>query len=95
MTASPKNGRNSPSNGGNDGDGDEATAMMRRLQSQFGDMNLDALLSDNNNNNNEKGGNENASNSSSSSSSAMEDPTPEELQAWQAAQFQKGQAALR
>ena len=65
-----------------------ADAVMLRLQSQFGDMDLTHLLeasSANNNNNDDD-------NCSSSSSSSLAEPSPEEIRAWQEAQFQKGQA---
>ena len=60
-----------------------AAALMSRLQSQFGDMDLTNLV------NQDTGG---ASDAESDDSSLVE-PTPEELQAWQQAQYKLGQWA--
>lgn len=68
-------------------DDDTANAMMHRLQSQFGDMDLTHLLSTS-----AAHKNPDDDNSSSSSSSALAEPSPEEIRAWQEAQFQKGRA---
>ena len=60
---------------------DEA-ALLSRLQSQFGDMDITNLL---NQNEEKKVGDDDGSEESS-----LKEPTPEELKAWQEAQFQKG-----
>lgn len=66
---------------------DEA-ALLARLQSQFGDINVNDFLGcDGQSNNNDD------DDASSSSSDAVE-PTPEELLAWQEEQFKKGQMKL-
>lgn len=58
---------------------------MLRLRSQFGDMDLSNLMSD------EK---KTADDHANSEESSLAEPSEEELRAWQEAQFQRGQAAL-
>lgn len=60
--------------------------LLSRLQAQFGDIDVKQLLDDKNNLNQKDG--------FESEESSLAEPTPEELQAWQDAQFQKGQQAL-
>ncbi|CAB9520483.1 expressed unknown protein [Seminavis robusta] len=64
--------------------------LMVRLQSQFGDLDLTNLLLAGN-----TGTTSNNKESDDESSSCAAEPTPEELRAWQEAQYQKGQAALQ
>jgi hypothetical protein len=59
--------------------------LLSRLQSQFGDMDLTQLLD---------ADKKKKQNGSDSEESSLAEPTPEELQAWQEAQFQKGQQSL-
>jgi hypothetical protein len=63
----------------------EELMMMHRLQAQFGDLDLTQLVGS---------PNEGEDTADSDDESSVAEPTPEELQAWQAAQFEKGQAAL-
>jgi hypothetical protein len=65
---------------------DEAE-LLARLQSQFGDMNVSEFLSGCQNNDNDA--------TEEDSESSIEEPTPEELQAWQEAQFAKGRMRLQ
>lgn len=66
----------------------EQEELMLRLQSQFGDMDLTNLLQQE-----EKGQPQsNDNNDAESEESSAVEPTPEELRAWQEAQFNKGQA---
>ncbi len=53
--------------------------MMNRLKSQFGDLDLSGIV---------------GSQVDDSDDSSVEEPSPEELKAWQEAQFQKGQNSL-
>ena len=62
--------------------------FLSRLQSQFGDMDLTNLLHD------ENGKKTNQSENDSQESSLVE-PTQEELESWQNAQFEKGQKVLQ
>jgi TLD len=57
--------------------------LMLRLQSQFGDMDLTNLLDG-----------AGAKETSDSEESSLAEPSPEELRAWQEAQFQKGKAQV-
>lgn len=63
---------------------DEAE-LLARLQSQFGDMNVNDFLN----------GCPNGDGEDDDSESSVEEPTPEELQAWQEAQFAKGRLRLQ
>ena len=78
----------------------EAAALMARLGAQFGDLDMSNLelgvdvtggdggdTKSNENNHDGFGGD-------SDEESSLEDPTPEELEAWQASQFVKGQQTL-
>lgn len=66
---------------------DEAAALMlSRLQSQFGDLDLGNLLQGDDGTNIDENG--------SDGESSLEEPSAEELQAWQQTQFQKGKLAL-
>ncbi|KAL7490792.1 hypothetical protein ACHAWT_000328 [Skeletonema menzelii] len=65
---------------------DEAE-LLARLQSQFGDMNVNEFLNGCPNNNDAI--------EDDDSESSVEEPTPEELQAWQEAQFAKGRMRLQ
>ena len=68
--------------------GDEA-ALLSRLQSQFGDMDITNLLLDQNNE--EK---KDCNGDASSEESSLKEPSPEELRLWQERQFKKGQKEL-
>eukprot|EP00934_Nitzschia_sp_Nitz4_P004985 Nitzschia sp. Nitz4//scaffold103_size77763//32368//33720//NITZ4_005442-RA/size77763-processed-gene-0.22-mRNA-1//-1//CDS//3329532319//4975//frame0 len=83
---------NNNSNTQNNSPDDEAHEMLMRLQNQFGYMDMDlAEMLDIQGKPADNEGHRHLEHSvSSSSSSAMEDPSPEELLAWQEAQFQKG-----
>jgi hypothetical protein len=65
---------------------DEASLLLSRLQSQFGDLDISAFLSDALQT--ASGGDDDESESS------FEEPSPEELRAWQESQFQKGRMKL-
>mmetsp|Transcript_9121 Transcript_9121/g.13748 ORF Transcript_9121/g.13748 Transcript_9121/m.13748 type:complete len:386 (-) Transcript_9121:343-1500(-) len=64
---------------------DEAE-LLARLQSQFGDMNVNVFLN---------GCPNNDTTEDDDSESSIEEPTPEELQAWQEAQFARGEMRLQ
>jgi hypothetical protein len=64
-------------------EGDEAALLLSRLQSQFGDLDLSALGA--------TAPQHDDASASSEESSVLLEPTPEELRAWQEAQFQKGE----
>lgn len=57
----------------------EEQELVNRLKSQFGDLDLSQIL---------------GSQDNDSDDSSVEDPSPEELKAWQEEQFRKGQAIL-
>lgn len=65
---------------------DEAE-LLARLQSQFGDMNVNEFLNGCPNNDD--------ATEEDDSESSVEEPTPEELQAWQESQFAKGRMRLQ
>lgn len=62
---------------------DQQQELMLRLQSQFGDMDLGNLLQG-----------DAPKDTSESEESSLAEPSPEELRAWQEAQFQKGKAQV-
>jgi len=64
---------------------DENAILLKRLQAQFGDMDLSNLMQSENNNDNDYDSDE---------SSSLIEPTPEELLEWQQQQFQKGKEKL-
>lgn len=61
--------------------------LLARLQAQFGDMNVNAFLAGTPNNNE-------ATEEDDDAESSIEEPTAEDLQAWQEAQFAKGRMRL-
>ena len=63
--------------------------LLARLQAQFGDMNVNEFLNGCPKNNN------NDTSDDEDSESSLEEPTAEELQAWQEAQFAKGRMRLQ
>jgi hypothetical protein len=66
-----------------DNEDNNAAELLARLNSQFGDMDLRHLLAADNTNTTTE-------DAESDESSSLVEPSPEELQAWQAAQFKKG-----
>lgn len=82
----------------NAGDGlqsnNEAT-FLARLQSQFSDLDVHSFLQgnadlDTNQNGHPSDGDADCTSEDDDDESSLEEPTPEELRAWQEAQYQKG-----
>jgi hypothetical protein len=104
MTPPPHNNNNNnkdPNNPVYDSDDQATAALMARLASQFGDLDLNTLMGASDDNGiapgmameqQEEAEADHVANSEDESS--LEEPTPEELAAWQEAQFQKGQELL-
>lgn len=65
----------------------EEAELLARLQNQFGDMDVTSFLEGNNTDSG-------CVEDDESSESSLEEPTPEELRAWQEAQFAKGRMKL-
>jgi len=68
-------------------------ALLARLQSQFGDMDVSSFLSGSSQPGNGSEAGEGGCNDDDSESS-LEEPSPEELRAWQESQFQKGRMSI-
>ena len=64
--------------------------LLARLQAQFGDMNVNEFL-----NGCPENDNNNSAADDDDSESSLEEPSPEELAAWQEAQFAKGKVRLQ
>lgn len=80
--------------------GEDAAALMARLSSQFGDLDLESLNASllhgrNSINGNKDDDDSGVDDDAPSEDSSLAEPTPEELAAWQAQQFQKGKEIIQ
>ena len=78
----------------------EEAALLARLSRQFGDLDVNGIVAGQkstttNNDNLINDGANDDENEISSEESSLAEPSPEELAAWQAAQFQKGQQIVQ